>query len=496
MTPQITLKGWAPAKLGDIVQVLDNERIPINNEEREKRLSKAITKYPYYGATGQVGEIDNYIFDRQAILLGEDAAPFLDFGKSKAYLVDGKFWVNNHAHILRGHVGIDNKFVCYQLNCINYRGFVSGTTRLKLTQGSMKSLPLMIAPANEQKRIVDKIEELFSALDKGEALLKQVQQQLATYRQSVLKAAVTGELTKEWREQNKQSLETGEALLQRILKFRRENWRGRGNYEEPSAPRLIGLSTIPETWMWATLAQITFIKGGVTVDKKRTTDDPITVPYLRVANVQNGYIDLTDVKTITLKKSKIEQYLLKNGDILLNEGGDLDKLGRGWVWQGEIETCIHQNHVFRARPVFEQLSSKYISYYANAFGQSFFMEKGKQSVNLASISLTAISGLPIPIPPIEEQLEIVELLSKKLSEIEHLVNWCETELARSATLRHSILKAAFSGQLVPQDPADEPASELLARIKANREADQAKRPKKVKTTRTPRAAGRKSRKAA
>jgi len=232
--------------------------------------------------------------------------------------------------------------------------------------------------------------------------------------------------------------------------------------------------------VWASLAQLTNIKGGVTVDKKREAVDPVTLPYLRVANVQNGFLELQYVKEITVEREKAEQCHLLPGDILLNEGGDRDKLGRGWVWSGEIDPCIHQNHVFRARPVIEELSSHFISYYTNAFGQPFFMQKGKQSVNLASISLTAISGLPVPLPPIEEQAEIVVALDQKLSEMATAANACQTELTRSAALRQSILKDAFAGKLVPQDPTDEPAAELLARIRASRAAAPKKASKRAR----------------
>jgi type I restriction enzyme S subunit len=340
-------------------------------------------------------------------------------------------------------------------------------------------MPVRVAPLNEQRRIVEKIETLFARLDKGEEALREVQKLLTRYRQSVLKAAVTGELTADWRAENAHRLEHGRDLLARILQARREKWNGRGKYKEPVAPDTSGLPELPEGWVWASLSQLTQIKGGVTVDNNRESRDPITLPYLRVANVQLGHINLTEVKQITVNRDKAEPCLLETGDILLNEGGDRDKLGRGWVWEGQISPCIHQNHVFRARPVVPELSSKFISYYTNAFGQPFFMKKGKQSVNLASISLTAISGLPIPLPSIDEQNEIVLSIEEKLAGIRQLEQTLASELARSAALRQSILKDAFAGRLVPQDSADEPAAALLARIQEN---NAAKTPKKKSKT--------------
>ncbi len=463
-------ESWVQSKLEEVIDVLDNQRIPVNNKERQERLSGAARTYPYYGATGQVGEIDDYIFEGQSVLLGEDGAPFLEPNKAKAYLVSGRYWVNNHAHILRGNGAVENAFLCHQLNVLDYRKYVSGTTRLKLTQASLRDLRIKLPPLNEQRRIVEKIETLFARLDQGETALRHTQTLLTRYRQSVLKAAVTGALTADWRAANAHRLEHGRDLLARILQTRRETWQGRGKYKEPAAPDTTGLPELPEGWVWASLAQLTSIKGGVTVDKKREATDPLTVPYLRVANVQNGYLDLAQVKEIAVDREKIEQFLLKPGDILLNEGGDRDKLGRGWVWGGEISPCIHQNHVFRARPLLPEMSSKFVSYYANAFGQPFFMRKGKQSVNLASISLTAISGLPVPLPPIDEQQEIVAALEARLHDLAAVVDAAETELTRSAALRQSILKDAFAGKLVPQDPSDEPAAELLARIRASRSA--------------------------
>ncbi|MGK2914925.1 MAG: restriction endonuclease subunit S [Porticoccaceae bacterium] len=187
--------GWTRATLDAIADVRDFEREPINSSDRESRISgkSASELYPYYGATGQVGLIDSYRSEGQRVLLGEDAAPFLDPVKEKAYLANGRFWVNNHAHVLAGAAGlIDNRFLCHQLNTVDYHPFVTGSTRLKLTSAAMKQIPLVIAPAAEQTRIVEKLEELLSDLDAGVAELKAAQKRLGQYRQSLLKAAVEG----------------------------------------------------------------------------------------------------------------------------------------------------------------------------------------------------------------------------------------------------------------------------------------------------------------
>ena len=157
--------GWTACRLEQVADILDNLRKPINSSERDSRIrNRQIDElYPYYGATGQVGLIDDYIINGNYLLLGEDGAPFLDKNAIKAYSINGKSWVNNHAHILSPK--IDFEFLQYSLNQIDYSEYVNGSTRLKLTQTDMRSIKIMLPPLAEQKRIKSKIQILFSQLD-------------------------------------------------------------------------------------------------------------------------------------------------------------------------------------------------------------------------------------------------------------------------------------------------------------------------------------------
>ncbi len=475
---------WLSTTLEGVAEVHDALREPVNADERATRVGP----YPYYGATGQVGCIDDYLMDGEYVLLGEDGAPFLDPSKPKAYLVSGKSWVNNHAHVLRGiHNVCMNRYLLHALNHADYRGFANGTTRLKLTQAAMRRLPIRLAPLREQKRVVDKIEELFSDLDAGVAALERVRANLKRYRASVLKAAVEGRLTEKWRNANP-SVEPATKLLERILTERRKKWEEqqlakfadagkslpknwRDKYEEPAPPDPSNLPELPKGWCWATLDQMSHLTGGVTKGQKRRNDEVVRlIPYLRVANVQRGFLDLAEMKTIEATEDDITELRLLPGDVLFTEGGDRDKLGRGWVWNGELEECIHQNHIFRARLLSVDVAPKYVSWCGNSYGRLWFQKAGRQTVNLASINLTILRRFPVPLPPADEQRFIVAEIETRLSVVEESQRQVAANGLRSSRLRQSILKRAFEGKLVPQDPKDEPASVLLGRIRAGREA--------------------------
>ncbi|HVA44928.1 MAG TPA: hypothetical protein VNH11_00955, partial [Pirellulales bacterium] len=414
----------------------------------------------------------------------------------KVSLVPNDFpeWNINQAVVLfRPHDGVCNR---YLVNAFLSEAIMRRVTRLaKATAGQFnigvgmcrQLLPVPIAPSNEQRRIVAKIDELFSDLDAGVAALERVNANLKRYRASVLKAAVEGRLTESWRAQYRPQ-ETGEQLLQRILKERRRKWEEdqlaafavagkqpptnwQARYVEPATPDTTNLPTLPDGWCWATLEALSDLVGGITKDQKRAAERGICeVPYLRVANVQRGLLDLAEIKTIHASPADIRDLRLLVGDILFTEGGDRDKLGRGWVWGGQLPDCIHQNHIFRARLFSNEMQPEFISHHGNTFGRHWFTAAGKQTTNLASINLGILRRFPVPVAPSNEQAQIVSLVSERLSQIDAAEMEVEQSLLRAVRLRQSILRQAFAGKLVAQDPADEPAAALLARIQQSRAA--------------------------
>jgi type I restriction enzyme S subunit len=298
------------------------------------------------------------------------------------------------------------------------------------------------------ERTVAEIERQFSRLDEAVANLKRVRASLKRYKAAVLRAAVEGHLVPTEAELARiagRNYESGEELLRRVASARRNQWAGRGRYDDPPPPNVSELPPLPDGWAWVRLDALAAIKGGITVDRKRQDSTARPVPYLRVANVQRGFLNLDEVKFIDAPAADIEELRLRQGDVLFNEGGDRDKLGRGWIWEGQLPECIHQNHVFRARPFTNDVSSKLISWWANTFGKDYFLREGKQTTNLASINMTKLSALPVLVPPAAEQHRIVAEVDRRLSIVREVEAEVEANLGRAIALRQAVLARAFSG---------------------------------------------------
>jgi len=305
-----------------------------------------------------------------------------------------------------------------------------------------------VPPIDVQKEAVAEIEKQFSRLDEAVANLQRVKANLKRYKASVLKAAVEGRLVEteaSIAQRERRSYETGEQLLQRVLDERRAKWSGKGKYKEPLLPVTEDLPTLPEGWTWARLDSLAALKGGITVDSKRSDPKAQMVPYLRVANVQRGSIDLSEVKYINASAKDLADLRLESGDVLFNEGGDRDKLGRGWIWEGQLTDCIHQNHVFRARMYLDAISPKLVSWWGNTFGKDYFLRVGKQTTNLASINLGKLSEFPVPVPPQAEQLRMVQEIERLLSVVDEVEDEVGANLKRAQALRQATLAKCFSG---------------------------------------------------
>ncbi|MDC6166993.1 restriction endonuclease subunit S [Paucibacter sp. XJ19-41] len=367
-----------------------------------------------------------------------------------------------------------------------------GSTMANLNQQHLLALKVLLPPIAEQTRIVLKLEELLSELDAGVAELKAAQKKLKQYRQSLLKAAVDGSLTAAWRArpENQTPTETGAQLLARILQERRARWEAQqlakfeaqgkvppsgwqGKYPEPRIPETAGLPELPRGWVWASVDQLSDEQRYGTSAKTNQNADG--VPVLRMGNIQDGELDTSNLKFLPQDHHEIPSLLLRDGDLLFNRTNSPELVGKSAVYRSQIAPCSYASYLIAVRFPFG-VSAEFVSAVINsAYGRSWVKAVVTQQVGQANVNGSKLAALPIPVPPLAEQYEIERALSELRSSVSHQERNVVRSLKQSTAQRQNILRAAFSGQLVPQDPADEPASMLLARIRAEREAAQAGR---------------------
>jgi type I restriction enzyme, S subunit len=206
------------------------------------------------------------------------------------------------------------------------------------------------------------------------------------------------------------------------------------------------LGAVPAHWDVARLKFVAHVQTGVAKGKDNTGKITVEVPYLRVANVQDGYLDLDDVSTMEIPADDLARYCLRAGDVLMNEGGDFDKLGRGHVWDGSIDPCIHQNHVFAVRPV--GISPRWLNAVTSSdYAQFYFMSRSKQSTNLASISSTNLMELPVVTPPAVEQNALLKEIDEQCATCDRMIDSGQSAIHLLIERRSALISAAVTGKI-------------------------------------------------
>lgn len=456
--------GWERAQIGEIADFLDSQRIPVSAEEREKRTTEKQVSdlFPYYGANGQVGLIDNYIFNEDLVLLAEDGGYFGDKSKSIAYKIQGKSWVNNHAHVLRPKQGIEIEYLLSALNHCDIMPYVRGTTRLKLNQSHAKRIHVPLAPTNEQRRIVSKVKASFAESKTAREALDKVPVLLRRFRQSVLAKAFRGELT-----QRDPNDGPAQKLLERI---RQERNRGKQASLTEHKELPTDLPKLPETWVWTTIGELeTLIGSGITPRGGKKVYLKDGIPFIRSQNVYPDGLHLENVAYITPEMhAEMKRTQVRQNDVLLNITGA--SIGRStYVPEGLGEANVNQ-HVCIIRTGWWIIPA-YLSQFLNsASGQDqiFATESG---VTREGLNYAQMRSLRIPLAPLSEQRRIVTKIGEAFSIAEQIETTVKKARERTGRIDQAILAKAFRGGLVPQDPNDESASVLLQRIKtANKQS--------------------------
>ncbi|WP_229778117.1 restriction endonuclease subunit S [Deinococcus seoulensis] len=419
--------GWATTNVGAITINFDSKRIPIKSEER--RLRRGV--YPYYGASGIIDKIDGFIFDGVFLLVAEDGANLISRSTPIAFKAEGKFWVNNHAHIIQLSERMPLSTLENYLNSIDLSPYVTGSAQPKLTQAALASIQLPLPPLLEQIRIADKLDALLARVEAGRERLERVPKLLKRFRQSVLSAAVSGELTREWR--------------------------GGG---EAEYPRAVLNEVVAEP-----------LRNG------RSVRDGDGGKVLRLSALHNNGLLWEASKTGDWTGLDHSKYIVQEGDFLISRGnGSLDLVARGSLAIGAPGDVAFPDTMIRIRPDADRLRPSFL----NLAWQSDDVRRqvtaiAKTTAGIWKVSQGDLEKVTVRLPSLDEQNEIVRRTEALFSIADRIEAKYAAALSSFDRLTPALLAKAFRGELVPQDPNDEPASVLLERIRAAREAEGGKR---------------------
>lgn len=459
--PRHLPSGWQQLPLEPLVtrmtngiskrQTKDGKGLPVS---RIETISQGIIDLSRVGFLSDltVPEIEKYRLECGDLLFSHINSD-LHLGKTAVFSMPGEILLHGMNLLL---IRVDRKkllpvFLHWLFNYYRVAGLFMSIAQHAVNQSSinqrkLNALPIIVPPITDQRRIVAEIEKQFTRLDAGVTAMRRVQANLKRYRAAVLKAACEGRLVS----LSKTPRETGDQLLARILTERRQNWRGRGKYTEPRPPDTAELPKLPKDWTWARLEQLGVTYGGLTINPKRAKL-PKQLPYLRVANVYANELRLDEIEYIGVADAELEKLLVRAGDLLIVEGnGSKEQIGRLAIWDGSIDSCVHQNHLIKVRAV-EPRMPKWILYWLQSRGGRKYVELVASSTSgLFTLSVNKVGNLPIPVPPLAEQTRIVAEVERRLSVVAELDAVVSANLKRATRLRQSILQKAFIGALLSQ----------------------------------------------
>lgn len=470
----------------------DEELIPLVKQSQLKG-SQVILDDCVFLPSEYLDKYSDFIIRKGDILIGMSGS----IGKMSFYNYDYPSLLNQRVGKLELYSKdiFNNNFFGYLLLNLeqNIQTIAKGMGVQNVSSKDIEKIIINLPPINEQNRIVDKIETLFSEVDAGIANLTLAKRQLEQYRQSLLKHAFEGKLTAKWREKHGKALPSADELLEQIQTARQNHYdQQMADWEQaveaweeedkegkkPRKPNAlkklesiadlneINLPKLPSSWLWERLGLMTLsVEYGTSTKSEKQG----LVPVLRMGNMQNGIIDWDDL-VFTSGTDEIEKYALKKGDVLFNRTNSPELVGKTSIILSDTK-AIFAGYLIRVNQLDSIVYSKYLNYFlgshiAKQYG-NFVKTDG---VNQSNINGQKLMNYPFPYCSLDEQVLIVAELDKKIGTADKFKEEIESTIKKLVNLKTSILHKAFQGKLVPQDPNDPPASELLAQIKAEREA--------------------------
>ena len=404
--------GWTQIEVGNIGKVEYGKGL-----RKSQRVSTGPVEV--YGSAGLVGHHDQALIDEPVVIVGRKG------NAGAVWYTTGPSWPIDTTYFLRIPKELSVEYLGLQLDHLDLVGRDSSTTIPSLRRPDLEAVPVAVAPLAEQERIVAAIEEHFSRLDAVDISLKEAEMRCHALTRSIIVGSIPNELPKDW--QLKTVAEAGET--------------GLGRQRSP-----------------------------------KYHSGPNMKPYLRVANVFEDRIDTSSIMEMHFEEAEFDKYRLRYGDVLLNEGQSPELLGRPAIYVGEPPEVAFTNSLIRFVPGPGVMSEWALLVFRRHMHARRFMRESRITTNIAHLALGRFRTVEFPIPPLEIQQELVASTRASLSSVDQLIDQIRSAQARTKAIRRAVLAVAFSGQLVPPDPHDEPASVLLERIAASG----ASRPKRRK----------------
>ena len=392
---------WAIRRIKDIAELKCGDGIT----------SESITPvgdFPVFGGNGLRGYTTSFTHEGHYVLIGRQGALCGNINYAK-----GKFWASEHAVVVSKIGKIDTYWLGESFRDMNLNQYSNAAAQPGLAVDRIKFLCMPVPPLEEQQRIAAYLDASCAAIDAAVAAKRRQLETLDAFRKSIIQRAVTQGIS------DRVVLEsTGNAWLDRV----------------------------PRGWKLVYLKRICEIQGGLTLGKQY--EGPlIERPYLRVGNVQDGHLDLENVSVIEVPASVAAGVELRPDDVLMTEGGDLDKLGRGYLWKGEIKGCLHQNHIFAVRCFRHKLMPMFLTYVTAArYGRDYFEATGKKTTNLACTNATKVGEFPIPLPLLPEQEAICTYLDEKLGAVKNIASGIESQITTLIAYRKSLIHECVTGE--------------------------------------------------
>ena len=396
---------WEVKRLKHVTRCLDGKRVPLNSEQRGEKQGDI----PYWGANGVLDHLDEFLFDEPLVLLGEDGAPFFDHLKDVAFYVNEKVWVNNHAHVLRP-VGIEPVFLAYALNMVEYRKFVDGTTRDKLTQDDMNQITIQTPPVDEQRTIAVFLDRETARID---ALIEKKQQQIELLREK--RTAFISHTVTKGLDPNAKMKDSG------------IEW----------------LGEIPERWKVLSCKFAYTIQLGKMLQNEPQSATDVKVPYLKALDVQWETVDTSEPPEMWASQCDIEKFSVRSGDLLVCEGGEV---GRAGMLADAPDDCIIQNALHRVRAKGRN-DAQYLMYLLEVAASSGWFDVICNKATIAHFTGEKFGDFLVALPPPSEQRAIATFLNRETTRIDTLIEKVEKSIDLLREYRTSLISAAVTGKI-------------------------------------------------